>query len=364
MGFRSVIEIGGRPVGAGHPCYVIAEAGSNHDGRLEQALALVDVAAAAGCDAVKFQIFRPEELMSPAGPRARYLDTLLGDRSLYELFTATAINRAWLPRIAYHCRTRGIHFLATPFDCDAVDRLVSPEVAAPAIKNASAELWHLPLVRHAARTGRPLLLSTGMATLPDVEDALVVAAAAGATDVALLQCTVSYPTPPESVNLRAIGTLAERFGVPVGFSDHTQGIWAPVAAVALGASVIEKHATLSRRLPGPDHPFAVEPDELAQMVRDIRATEQALGDGQKVRQPAEEEIYAIGRRNLVAVRDLAAGSRLVEADLAVLRSPLGIAPRDAALVAGRTLARPVAAGAPLTWNDLAPVEASGDAVHA
>src|SRR5262249_54734623 len=279
----AAIDIGGRAVGPGAPCYVIAEAGSNHDGRLAQAMALIDAAAAAGCDAVKFQVFRPQDLMTPHGPRARYLDGLLGERSLYELFASTAIDRTWLPRLAAHCRMRRIHFLATPFDRDAVDRLIAPGVNVPAIKNASSELWHLPLIRHAARSGRPLLLSTGMATMADVEDASVAAPAAGASQLALFQCTVAYPPPAEAVNLRAMRTLVERFGVPVGLSDHSPGTWAAVAAVALGANLVEKHLTLSRALPGPDHPFALEPPELATMVADIRATEQALGDGRKIR---------------------------------------------------------------------------------
>lgn len=357
-GFRGAIAIGGRTVGPGHPCYVIAEAGSNHDGRLDRAIALIDAAAAAGCDAVKFQVFRPEELMTRHGPRARYLDGLLGERSLYELFASTAIDRSWLAALAAHCRLRGVHFLATPFDMDAVDRLVAPAVDVPAIKNASSELWHLPLIRHAARSGRPLLLSTGMATMADIEDALAAATAAGATEVALFQCTVSYPTPAEAVNLRAIATLAARFGVPVGLSDHSPGTWAAVAAVALGASLVEKHFTLSRALPGPDHPFALEPAELGGMVADIRSTERALGSGQKRRHPVEEEVYAIGRRNLVAGRDLPAGSVLGAGDLVVLRSPLGIAPRDEARVVGRRLRVPLRAGDVLRWE----VFEDGDAV--
>jgi sialic acid synthase SpsE len=202
-----------------------------------------------------------------------------------------------------------------------------------------------------------------MAEARDVEDALVAAAGAGAREIALFQCTVSYPTPPAAVNLRAMQTLAARFGVPVGLSDHSPGTFAAVAAVALGASLIEKHLTLSRALPGPDHPFALEPDELRAMVQDIRATEQALGSGEKVRHPVEEEVYAIGRRNLVAARDLPVGTIVTPHDLAVLRSPLGIAPRDEALVVGRRVCRNLRAGDVLTWEALDSVETLGVAAR-
>jgi N,N'-diacetyllegionaminate synthase len=349
------IRVAGRAIGEGHPCYVIAEAGSNHDGDLAVALALIDAAAEARCDAVKFQVFRPEELVARVVPHAPCLDGVVRPgQTLFELFGELAIDRAWLPTLAARARERRIHFLATPFDLAAVDELVAPSVDMPAIKTASAELGHLPLLAHAARTGRPLLVSTGMSTLAEVERALEAIAAAGAPPVALFHCTVLYPAPPGTVNLRAIDTLRAAFGVPVGLSDHTLGTWAPVAAVARGANLIEKHFTLSRARSGPDHPFAIEPHELAGMVEAIRATEAALGDGRKVRQPDEEPIYAIARRNLVAARDLRAGEALAAPDLLIVRSTLGIPPFERERVIGRLLTRDVAAGTPLQWSDFAP----------
>lgn len=350
-----VLDIGGRPVGKGHPCYIVAEAGSNHDGELGQALALIDAAADARCDAVKFQVFRPEDLVTRTAPHARYLEgTIPEGRSIFDLFATTAMDRSWLPRLAAHSRTRRIHFLATPFDLEAIDLLVAHGVEVPAIKNASAELWHLPLIRRAAATGRPLLISTGMGDLDDVADAVGAAMDAGATEIALMQCTVRYPAPAEDMNLTAMAALRTRFGTPVGLSDHSLGTWAPIAAVALGANIVEKHFTLSRALPGPDHAFAIEPGELAQMVRDIRATEASLGDGRKVRRPIEEEIYAISRRNLVTARPLRRGDMLAAADLAVLRSALGIAPKHFDELVGRRVTRDIAAGIPLAWDDLEP----------
>lgn len=332
---------------------MVAEAGSNHNGDLELAFELIHAAADAGCDAVKFQVFSADRLMSRTGPTAAYLRDALGRRTLFDLFSSTQIDRSWLPVLADRSRERGIHFLATPFDIEAVDALVDKGVSVPAIKNASSELWHLPLIRSAAATGVPLLLSTGMADIGDVEDAVTAAKEGGARELCLLHCTVAYPTRPEGLNLRAMATLREHFGTPVGLSDHSTGTWAPVAAVALGADVIEKHLTISRSLEGPDHAFALEPTELGDLVVAIRATERSLGDGRKIRQSDEEEIYRIGRRNLVASRALTADAVVVDGDLDVLRSTLGIAPRDLPLVTGRRLRRDVEAGQALRWEDLA-----------
>lgn len=346
------MEIAGRQIGPGHPCYIIAEAGSNHNGSFELALALVDAAADARCDAVKFQLFRAEDLVVPASPHAEYLDRSLGERTIFEHFKHAELDRSWVPAIAERCRARGIAFVATPFDLDAIDLLVSHEVSSPVLKMASCELWHDPLLRHAARTRLPLLLSTGMATIEDVADAVGAVREEQGGPICILQCTVRYPAPAESVNLRAMATMSDRFGVPVGLSDHTEGRWAAVASVALGASVIEKHFTLARTLPGPDHVFAIEPNELSAMVREIRATEAALGDGVKVRHPVEEEIYLLSRRNLVARRDLQPGDIVTDDDLVVLRSPLGIEPKRQREVVGRPVVEKVRAGTPMQWSHL------------
>lgn len=343
--------IGDRPVGVGAPTYVIAEAGSNHDGDLDSAIDLITVAAAAGCDAVKFQVFRADELMVPGGPTASYLQGEVSDGGLFALFEKMAIDRDWLPVLAAECARVGVDFLATPFDADAV--MLLADAGVPAMKNASSELWHVSLIDAEARTGLPLLLSTGMSDLADVRAAVDASQAAGVTGLCLFQCTVSYPTPPDQVNLAAMETLRMEFGCPVGLSDHTTGTWAAVAAVARGADLIEKHITLDRTRPGPDHQFAIEPEELRRMVDEIRMTELALGSGVKQRLPVEEEIYRLGRRNLVVARSLDAGHTLQRDDLDVLRSPLGVAPAHLADVVGRSIIRPMNAFEPLQWNDLA-----------
>jgi sialic acid synthase SpsE len=246
--------------------YIIAEAGSNHDGDYRQATKLIDIAAGAGADAVKFQCIPPLE-------------------------------RDWMPELQNHASESGIDFLATPFDIDAVAELDA--LGVPAIKIAAPELVNLQLIQAAAETGRPLILSTGMATMDEVHRAVIEAVTAGRftdDDLTLLQCTTRYPTPSHQVNLRAMQTMRERFGVNVGLSDHTLGIAIPIAAAALDASVIEKHFTISRDLEGPDHPFAVEPDELKAMVQGIRDVEKALGDGVKDGPLEGELVENRGRR--------------------------------------------------------------------
>jgi sialic acid synthase SpsE len=346
------IRLGARAVGPGHPCYVIAEAGSNHNGSLDLAHDLIDAAAAAGADAVKFQVFSAETLMVRDGPTATYLKEALGEQTLFELFQTTAVDRSWLPLLAARSGQRGIDFLATPFDVRAVEDLIATDVGVVAMKNASSELWHAPLLEALARTQLPLLLSTGMADIDDVDHAVAAFTAAGGRELCLLHCTVCYPAPSESLNLQAITTLRERYGAPVGLSDHSTETWAAVAAVTLGANVIEKHFTLDRSLPGPDHGFALEPHALAEMVADIRQVEAALGDGVKRRQPSEEDIFLIGRRNLVMRHAAAAGDTISRDDLDVLRSPLGLSAFDLSSVVGHRLTRSVQEGDTLRWEDL------------
>lgn len=345
------IHVGSRVVGSGRPAYVIAEAGSNHDGDLDLAFGLIDAAVDARCDAVKFQVFKADSLMVPDGKSAHYLADSVGSRGLYGLFEQMAMDRSWLDTLVSRCADRGIDFLATPFDTEAVRLLV--DSGSKALKIASSELWHAPLIECASASGLPLIMSTGMSELPDIERAVATARAAGATGLALLQCTVSYPTPPDQVNLRVMETLAGRFDAVVGFSDHTTGIWAPLAAVALGAQVIEKHFTLDRSRSGPDHRFALEPNELAAMVRGIRDVEASLGIATKTRSSAEEEIFQIGRRNVVAARSLRRGEVIGPDDVVVLRSALGIDPHRLGGVFGRRLTADVEAFAPLQWEDLA-----------
>ncbi len=344
-----IVRIGDREVGGGAPVYVIAEAGSNHDRDLDQAKRLIDVAAAAGADAVKFQTFAADRIVAETTTRAKYLDDLLPpDKTMADLFRELELPREWHAELFRHATDAGIDFLSTPFDFEAIDLL--DDLGVKAFKVASYELWHLPLIREVASRGKPIICSTGMADLADVQDAVDTVAATGNEQLILMHCVVNYPPPFSDLNLRAIQTLRTAFQVPVGYSDHSAGITAPIVATALGAAVIEKHYTLSRDLPGPDHRFAIEPDELTAMIQAIRDTHDALGTGVKRMAPAEEDLYTTARRSLFAARDLAAGDVLGEADIAILRPGTGLEVRDLAKVVGRTARRAIARHEPLAWD--------------
>jgi sialic acid synthase SpsE len=349
MSFPAEFSIGPRPVGPGHPTYVIAEAGANHNRDLGVARELIDVAAAAGADAVKFQTYSGKTIYSSKTPKFKYLAPVT-DKSPTELLEDISLPREWQPELAAYARSRGIEFMSTPFDHAAVRELDALDV--PALKVASFEIVDLTLVRAAAATGRPLLISTGMAVLGEIEDALNAAREAGAPAVGLMQCTSVYPAPPETINLRAMATMERAFGVPVGLSDHSLGIAVPIAAAALGAAFVEKHYTLSREMPGPDHPFALEPDELRAMVAGIREAQAALGHGRKEGPTPEEreEMFTLGRRSLIATRDLPAGTVLEPDMITVKRPGYGIAPKFMELVVGRPLKVDVEEDEILTWD--------------
>jgi len=337
-------HIAGRPLGAGEPCYVIAEAGSNHDGNLDQALRLIDAAAAAGADAVKFQTFSADGLYSRNTPMIGYLKEqglVRSGETVHDLMDRIAMPWQWHRRLIEHCGERGITFLSTPFEEAAVEEL--ERVAVAAYKVASFEIGHLPLLRLIGQTGKPVILSTGMAGLGDIERALETLQAAGCRQVALLHCAIGYPPSFQDLHLRALQTLQQAFGCPVGFSDHSTGLTAPVAAVALGAALIEKHFTLDRSRPGPDHHFSLEPGELRQMVQAVRDCQVALGSGVKYRTAAEEELYRKARRSLVARVAIPRG-QIIEADmLAVKRPGTGVPPHLSDWIVGRPARRDIAA---------------------
>jgi sialic acid synthase SpsE len=344
-----VVTIGDRPVGAGAPVYIIAEAGSNHDRDLDQARRLIDVAARAGADAVKFQTFRSDLIVAETTTRAEYLDAVLPPgQTMSDLFRQLELPREWHAQLAAHARDLGVDFLSTPFDHEAVDLLDA--IGVNAFKVATYELWHLPLIRDIASRGKPIICSTGMADLSDVQAAVDVVRATGNEQLILLHCVVNYPPPFAELNLRAIETMRQAFRVPVGWSDHTPGWLAPVIATTLGAAVIEKHFTTDRGRSGPDHRFALEPDELGEMVRAIRDTEAALGDGIKRRAPAEDDLYVTARRSLFAARAIDAGTTIVADDIAILRPGTGLEVRDLEKVIGRTSRRRIERHEPLAWD--------------
>jgi len=348
--------------------YVIAEAGVNHNGNRELAFQLVEAAAQAGADAVKFQTFNASRLASAQAPKAAYQKRSTdAAESQLEMLRKLELPLSWHHELQAHARERGIEFLSTAFDADSLAFL--QQLGLPLYKVPSGEITNGPLLWRFARTGRPLILSTGMATLSEVEQALAIAAHGMHADVepagldevwqgwsradwrervrervTLLHCTSQYPTPPHEVNLRAMDTLASAFGLRVGYSDHTEGGLVPIAAVARGATVIEKHFTLDRGLPGPDHKASLEPDELTRMVADIRALSRALGSAAKAPQPSEWDTRRAARQQVVAARAIAGGATLVRDDLTTARAGTGLPASALWDCVGRRATRAYAAG--------------------
>jgi len=319
------IQIGTGVVSIGGPVFVIAEAGVNHNGDIELAKRMVDVAKDAGADAVKFQTFKAESLATIAAPKAEYqLTNTASTETQLEMLRQLELSEEAHREVCDYCAVKGITFLSTPFDADSADFLETLHV--PAFKISSGDLTNLPLLEHIARKGRPVILSTGMATLQEVRDAVNTISEAGCRDLILLHCVTNYPALPSEINLRAMTTMRDEFGVPVGFSDHTEGTVISLAAVALGATVIEKHFTLDKNFPGPDHKASLEPEELQSLIKGIRAIEVSLGDGEKCPTPSEFETAKIARRSIIAATDIPAGSPLRSDSLVLKRPGTGLPP--------------------------------------
>jgi len=349
--FPGEITVGPKKVGSSHPVYIVAEAGPNHNRNFNLAMDLIDAAVDAQADAVKFQTYSAEQMYSRSTETMEYLyekGVLNRGQTVWDMIKSIELPREWQKDLAQYCREKKITFLSTPFDLQAVEELQA--VGCPAYKIASFEIVHLPLLKECAQTGKPILLSTGMASLGDVELALETIWSAGGREVLLFHCAIAYPPRFEDVNLRAIRTLSQAFGTPVGWSDHTTGWNCDVAAVALGACAIEKHYTVDKTLPGPDHHYALAPDELAAMVRAIRETEKALGSNVKGRTEAESVMYNLARRSLVAARRIERGRTITEDDLTVKRPGHGIHPQFASVVVGRPAARDIEADEVITWD--------------
>ncbi|MGH7356558.1 MAG: N-acetylneuraminate synthase [Candidatus Rokuibacteriota bacterium] len=345
------VVVAGRTIGGGAPTFVVAEAGVNHNGDLDMARRLVDAAADAGADAVKFQTFRADALVSQRAPKAAYQRETTGiDESQRDMLRHLELGRDAHADLAEHAERRSLLFFSTPFDEGSADLLEAIGVAL--LKVPSGEITNLPLLRHLARKGRPLLVSTGMSTLDEVERAVAVIQAEGCSSVALLHCVSAYPAPAAETNLRAMDTLRDRFHCPVGLSDHSLGVEIAIAAVARGAEIVEKHLTLDRNLPGPDHHASLDPKEFTAMVRAIRAVESALGNGDKRPMPCEADTRRVARRSLVAAGPIRAGDVLTRERVAVKRPGTGISPTDLDRVVGRRVRRNVDADELLQWEDL------------
>jgi pseudaminic acid synthase len=342
------IKIGGRTIGLGNPVYVIAEISANHHQDFAQAVKIVRAARDAGADAVKLQTYTPDTMTIESDrPEFRIAGTIWDGRNLHELYSEAYTPWEWQPRLKQVANDVGLDLFSTPFDASAVDFL--EEMNVPAYKLASFELVDLPLIQKMARTGKPLIMSTGMATLEEIDEATRTAREAGAAEIALLKCTSAYPARPEEMNLRTIPELSRRFDVPVGLSDHSMDSAVPVAAVTLGACILEKHLTLSRSEPGPDTAFSLEPKEFKSMVEAVRVAEKALGTvhfgvGEK------EAGSRVFRRSLFVVKPVRSGEIFTSENIRSIRPGHGLHTRHLSEVLGQRAAHDIERGTPLSWD--------------
>lgn len=336
-------------IGISQPTYVIAEMSANHDLKFEKAVEIIHAAKEAGADSIKLQTYTPDTITIDS--RKEYFrigkGTIWEGKNLYQLYGEAYTPWEWQPELKQIANDLGMELFSSPFDPTAVDFLEKMNV--PAHKIASFELVDIPLIQKIARTGKPIIMSTGMASLEEIEEAVAAIRAIGNQQLALLKCTSAYPAPVNEMNLRTIPDMARRFGVPVGLSDHTLGIAVPVVAVALGACIIEKHFTLSRNTPGPDSAFSLEPDEFKQMVEAIRTTEQALG---KINYAVTEREAAsrVFRRSLFVVQDMKAGDVFTEMNVRSIRPGHGLPPKHITEILGRRSTRSLVRGTPLDHN--------------
>ena len=345
------VTINGREIGPDRPPYFIAELSANHNGSLDRAFKIIEAAKAAGADAVKLQSYRADTItIDHDGPEFRIEGGLWDGQRLFDLYASAAMPWDWHEPLFKHAQKVGIDIFSSPFDDSAVDLLQS--LGAPAFKIASLELCDIPLIERVARSGKPMIMSTGASELGEIAEAVAAARQAGCRELILLQCTSGYPTPPGDSNLRTIPHLAEMFDAVIGLSDHTMGTAVPVAAVAMGACVIEKHVTLARADGGVDSAFSLEPDELVRLVADCRTGWEALGRVTYGVATSEAGIRPL-RRSLYIVADVAAGDVLTAAHVRSIRPGLGLAPKHYKDVLGRKAAKPLKRGMPLDWTMLA-----------
>lgn len=345
------LTIGQRVIGPGQPVYFIAELSGNHHQDYEEAERLIRAAKEAGADAIKSQVYTPDTITVNASSEPYQIsgtNEAWDGKTLYQLYGEAYTPWGWLPKMKALANSLGMDFFASVFDETAVDWL-EREVGVPVHKIASFEIVDIPLIEHAACTGKPMIISTGMATLAEIEEAVLVARGAGAPQIGLFKCTSAYPSPPAAMNLETIRHLSDAFDVPVGLSDHTLGIAVPIAAVAMGASFIEKHLVMSRDVPGPDSAFSLEPAEFKAMVEAVRVAEQARGLVHYG--PTEAEASSIVfRPSLIATRAIKRGEAFTSGNVDTKRPGYGLSPKYLDVVLGRTSACDIDLGTPLTWS--------------
>jgi N,N'-diacetyllegionaminate synthase len=352
------ILVGQRVVGPGSNVFVVAEIGINHDGSVSQAERLIDAAAEAGADAVKFQSYRVDRLLIPS--RDRYAQQGDGTESAYQMLRRCELSWDDQEKLKKRADARGVLFLSTPFDEESTDFLDS--IGVPVFKIASADITHVPLLRHVASKGKPILLSTGMSFLSEVADAIYNLRSGGAKEILLMHCVSTYPASPQHMNLRALHTLQSYFELSVGLSDHSEGILMPLVAVSLGAVLIEKHFTLDRNAPGPDHKASMDPNDLKLLIKSLRDVEASLGDGRKRPSDVEEESRLFGRRSIVAAVDIRAHETIAQWMLTFKRPGSGLEPRHWEKVIGMTARRNIGKDTILQWEDLAPSASSDSGI--
>lgn len=343
-----MMKIENRMIGPSEPVYIIAELSANHNQDFEEAVKLVQAANDAGADAIKIQTYTPDTITIDSDkPHFKISGTLWDGRNLHELYGEAYTPWDWQPKLKAVANDLGMAFFSTPFDPTAVEFLEAMDV--PAFKIASFEIIDLPLIAQVARTGKPIIMSTGMATLNEIDEAVRTVREAGNDQLALLKCNSAYPAPPEEMNLQTIPNMAQTFAVPVGLSDHTLGIEVPIASVALGACIIEKHFTLSRSVPGPDSAFSLEPHEFKAMVNAVRTIERALGQV-SYGPTLSEHKSMVFRRSLFAVQDIRVGEILTEENVRSIRPADGLPPKFLPDVLGKHAARDIERGTPITWD--------------
>jgi N-acetylneuraminate synthase len=330
--------------------FIIAEAGVNHNGKLDLAYELVDVAKETGADAIKFQTFKAEKVVSSKAPKAEYQKKATSsDESQLEMIKKLELSFEDFVKLKKYCDKKGIMFLSTPFDHQSIDFLYN---LIDIYKIPSGEIINYPYLKHIAAKNKPIIMSTGMTNLGEVEEAInTIRTVNSEAKISLLHCTTNYPTSYEEVNLKAMQTLAAAFKLPVGYSDHTLGIEVPIAAVALGARIIEKHFTLDKKLLGPDHKASLEPGELKEMIKAIRNIEKALGDGIKKPNQSEIEIIKVARRSIIATRDIRVGEIIKESDIIIKRPGTGIPPKFKEIVIGMRIINDIRQDEPFRWEN-------------
>ncbi len=345
------IDIGNRKIGKGEPTYIIAEIGSNFDGSLEQAKKLIDLAKECGADAAKFQHFTAEKILCrEAFEGLKTSFQKKWKKPVFQVYKDSEFPREWTKELADYCREKEIDFLSAPYDKEAVNLL--EEVGVKFFKIGSGEVTNPKFLKYVAEKGKPIAMAVGSTTMEEIEEAVNAIKETGNENILLMQCVTNYPSPLEDANIRVIETLAEKFKVPVGYSDHTPGTLVPVAAVAMGASIIEKHFTFDTSRTGADHSYALDTDVFAKMVKEIRELEKALGDGIKKIQPSEKDTQILQRRGIFAAKNIKSGEKVTAEMLAVLRPQHGLKPKFFDEVVGKEAKKDIKKGDPVTWDNV------------